>query len=595
MAHFTLTVDSNPDRRLQFIAQAGKQLSCLDGLDLKQAENHELAIIWAKAPLAPSSFHVDEKAFGLLLGYSVDDAGQWLDSRALQSIWTGETPRDKRLGGYFAALTYSPAHGLILGGDLLGFFPLYYAEADGALLASSSPELIAAHPAFKAELDFRGLTGIFLTNGLVNGHALVRGIKRLKHGHHLVWNRRQGAVEKEIFQFVATDSLPSCSPEEARELADTELLRAIRWHRPPHSASTLMLSGGLDSRLMAGYLSAEGITRDAVCLGRRTDFEVQVGGRVAAALAMNVHRETHELEPDGFARDAHQLARFEHLSGGFGFLEANASARVVAQSAPMFWSGFALEDVLGGDAMGFGLDPKTRVWSFEHLLSRLNEWAVPVRLLPSLLRTGDAREVIREQIAALEQQYAQGPETEARRCMRLKLFTRARFHVGQTVHRLAFGSWPLLPILDRRLLEKQFSIPTAVMMNRQLQRNMLTHRFPELARIPREHNSFRFEPLRQTRFADLATALETRIRKRYWRWRGEEPRRYFRCFDLNSPLWKAVRADAEKNLARLDPWLDRKALAALPWPAPEKLRNNPFTAGATQRLIFGLALWAARK
>jgi asparagine synthase (glutamine-hydrolysing) len=596
MAHFTLTLDSNRERRAQFLAKAGKKLISLEGLEFKEAEHQDFAIVWAHAPGAPNSQHSGEHQFGLLLGYAVDETGRWIDSQAVLNIWTGKSAGDPRFGGYFAAAVHTQEQGLILGGDLVGFFPLYYAEAGGVLIAGSSPELIAMHPLIRPELDFAGLAGIFLTNGLINNQPLLRGIHRLKPGHHLHWHKDRGAREMEIFRLTATESLDTISADEARELADAELLRAIRWHRPLQTKSVLMLSGGLDSRLMAGYLCSEGITNDAICLGRQSDFEVEVGARVASSLGMVQHREAGEPTPLDYATLGFDLAKMEHLSGGFSFLEMLASANDVAAAAPMFWSGFALEDLLGGDSTVFGWDSKTRVWSFERLFKGLNAWGFTSEAIKVLLRTPDAGEVVEGKISEIRREFERGEETPWQRCARTKLLTRARFHIGHLVHRLAMKSWPLLPILDRRLLERQFMIPDTFKAERRLQKNMLAHRFPKLMRIPREHSSFKLEPLNVSRLNKFIASMQSKVRRNYWHWRGEDPRRYFRYHDTNGPLWAALRIKAEPHREKLNQWLNPKAIAeVLPGPAAVIPPVKTIAAGTRPRLLLGLMLWSGRQ
>ena len=603
MAHFALTIDSDPTRRQEFIARASASLKSLPGLDVAQAEVGELAIVWAQGPTAPHSRHLGKTAFGLLLGYAIGDAGQWLDAGTVLKRWSNPSSQNEAFDGYHAAVAYSQSEGLALGVDVLGLFPMYYAAGGGVLIAGTSAELFAAHPRFETKLDLQGLVEIFLTNGLLDGRTLFRGARRLGCGCQLRWNAAQGAREIETFRLAPRGENHRPSAGEIRERADAGLVRAIRRHRPANAASALMLSGGLDSRLMAGYLRSEGITDAAVCLGRPADLEVEVGTRVAAACGLKVHREAREPDAGRFLDSARRAARWEHLAGGFSDLESEGSAETVGRAAPMFWSGFALEDVLSADTSWFGNNPGSGGCSFELFFGRLNGWGLPPEDLKSLLRAAEAGELIQEQIRRFRRGYERADETPPQRAFRMKLATRVRFHVGVILHRMSFKSWPLLPVLDRCLLNVMFNAPIEMLLARRLEKDLLLHRFPRLAGIPREHNTFWLEPLRShgpwgmALFQRTAARLEKKARRWYWqRWKKDEPRRYYRLYDFSGPLWRAVRAEAEAYRDRLDEWLDRKMVNDLLPPADVELKlDNPFSGAAVHRLLLGLLLWSARQ
>ncbi len=590
MAHLVLTIDSDSDRRKQFVARALASLKSLPGLRVAQAEIGQLAVVWAHGISAPQSCHLTTDAFALLAGYAVGDTGKWLDAVDLHTHWISAQRPGEVFDGYHAAVAYSPADGLFLGVDILGLFPMYYAHCGAALVVGSSPELLAAHPQFQSRLDVGGLAGIFLTNGLMGGQALLQGVRRLGAGCQLRWNADAGTREVETFGLTPQNPPFQCSAESARELAGAGLLRAIRRHRPPHSRSTLMLSGGLDSRLMAGYLCAENITDSVVCLGRPTDLELNVGSQVAAALGMKVNREPPGGRESDWLESGQRVARWEQLAGGFSHLEMAAAGKTVGQAAPMFWSGFALDGVLAAEESWFLGE------THGHFFQRLNRWGLTPEKLEQLLRGPQAGELIQGQLATMQHEFERTEESPAQSFFRMILATRVRFHIGTVLHRLSFYSWPLLPVLDRQLLAQQYNLPIELLLFRRLEKELLRHEFPQLSAIPREHNSFWLEPLQpETLFSKKTARLAKRLRRWYWeRWRKIEPRRYYRCYDLNHPQWRAVRVEAENHRHRLDEWLDRKVLnTLLPPPTVECKPNDPFAEGSAHRTLLGLALWSA--
>jgi asparagine synthase (glutamine-hydrolysing) len=603
MANLVLTVDPDPHRRQQFLHAARQRSVGVSDLQVRHAEVGDLAVIWGSNSTAPQSCCQSPDGFALLLGYAIADNGDRLDAPRLLALWTNGAAPLPTFDGYYAAVAYQADRGLTLLGDPLGLFPLYRNEGDSVLVAGSSPEWCAAHPGFAVSLDLAGLVGILLSNGLVANRPLLAGLKRIEAGHRLEWNATRGAREVETFQLRADESCRHASFDELREHVDGEIRRAIHRHRPPQVKTSLLLSGGLDSRLLAGYLSEEGIAYAPVAWGRASDFEVQAAAEVAASLGLPLMREPREPEDAEFVEAARLTARWEHLAGGFGGIEAWSKREVVAaETAPFFWSGFVMDELLGGMAAGSGRDSKTKSWGFEVFLRKLNRWGLAPAALKRLLRLSTADRLLDELIAAWKCDYERAELSVGQQAIRAKLGSRARFHIGSIVHRLSFHSWPLLPILDRRLLQLLFNLDVEALLGRRLETELLVSRYPQLARIPFDTNSFRFSASRAKEGQNSASLmmratdwLKYRGRRWYWQhWRRAEPRRYYRLYDLNMPCWQAVRDAAEPYRSSAYEWLDRTAFDdLLPPPNVAIESRDPFAAGAPRRTLLGLLLWAA--
>jgi asparagine synthase (glutamine-hydrolysing) len=363
----------------------------------------------------------------------------------------------------------------------------------------------------------------------------------------------------------------------------------------------LMLSGGMDSRLMAGYLHEAGLVDQAVVLGRSDDYEVRAAGRVAACLQLRLCREAQEPTARGFLQAARHVARWEHVSGGFSALENHCVARWMGQLSPFFWSGFTLDGTLGGRFPNCVRARADGLW-WKADFDRHNAWGVAVEDLAPLLRAHDARQLVDSVVADFRRDYEQGDLLPWQRSMRLLLANRVRFHVGGALHRLSLGSWPLLPMLDRRLVELLLSLPPQLLALRGLQRLLLQARFPSLATIALDTNSFRFDPAGARWWPKLAiagrvgSALKRQASRCYWQhWRRQEPRRYVRYFDVDGPLWRPVREAAQLHRGMLSPWLDRAQLDRLLPAADVDLDlPSPFAEAAATRTLLGLIFWTAQ-
>lgn len=602
MANLAFAVDPDPHQRQRFLRAARQRSGALSGLQIKHAEVGDLAVVWGCTNTAPHSCCQTPDGLALLLGYAIADNGDRWDASRLLARWVSAAAPMPAFDGYYAAVVYQAGRGLTLLGDPLGLFPLYRNEAGDVLIAGSSPEWCAAHPDLQLTLNPAGLAGILLTNGLVANRPLMAGLKRLAAGHRLEWTASGGAREVETFQLRADETGRHASFRELCEHVDGEIRRAIQRHRPPGATTSLLLSGGLDSRLLAGYLSEEQVACSAMAWGRESDFEVQAATAVAASLGLLLTREPREPDAAEFVNAACRSASWEQLSGGFGGHEAWLEGGIVARTAPYFWSGFAMDEVLGGFAAGAGRDPKTNAWGFEFFLRKLNRWGLAPAVLKRLLRPSATDDLVDELIAAWRCDFERAGLSVAQQGIRAKLDSRVRFHIGAIVHRLSFSSWPLLPILDRRLLQLLFNLDVDALLDRRLETALLDSRYPQLARIPFDTNSFRFSAFRVKSgrpSASLAIRavdwLKYRGRRWYWQhWRRAEPRRYYRLYDLNTPCWQAVREAAEpfRNSAceRLDP---ETFDDLLPPPQVRIEYRDPFGEGAPRRTLLGLLLRGA--
>jgi asparagine synthase (glutamine-hydrolysing) len=596
MAHLAFLVDPDADRRDRFVARVRTLFAELPGTTLGSATAGPAACVWAAAPNAPLDLHRDGDRFALLAGYAVDDAGRWLSARELADAWLADDAEATAHDGYHAAVAYDPARGLAAGFDPLGLFPLYHAPLpDGGLMVATTPEAFLAHPLFRASIDRLGLAGILLAQGLLNDRPLLAGARRLPMGHRLRGPPVGPLQEREIFRMTGTPPPPGETFADARERIADLLLTTLRRHRPPGDDSVLMLSGGLDSRLVAGCLADLGIPTRAVTFGRPQDHEVRAAVAVADRLGLPIERVSTEDAPERFAARARQSARFSQLSSGPGgddFAEGLCGATTTAR---FNWSGVPFDWVFEPISKHNGYDVASRTWSFDRLVAMINAWGVPVDRLPTLLGR-DGGELLGDVLHEVERSCTGGPFPVERQSALVRWDQRVRNHLAAALHRTSFVAWPLLPSTDRRFFSAVFGLPVPTFADRGLEKAILVSRRPDLAAIPLDTNSFRFEPLLWPgrppgRLSRAARSLVGKVRRATGGLLpGVDPRRYERLFDVDQPRWRAVRHAAEALRARLAEHLDPAALANELPPPDRRLRTRtPLQAGSPIRLLCGLA------
>jgi asparagine synthase (glutamine-hydrolysing) len=323
MANFVATVDPDPGRRSQFIQTIQSLLPPVEGLVTHSCSCQDFYACWAAHPSAPVSSIASPAGAAVVWGDVIlPGESTRMDARGLRTLWQQSPhPALPPFDGFYAAVAYNPYNGLTLATDILGLFPIYYYTHGEVALVASSPELLRYHPLFKAEFNPAGLVGILLTNGLVDGQTLWQNVRRLNAGHALIWQPQGMPKEVQQYEFpLPTDceSLTNQTFSEHLELLDQLLTQTLKRHAPTEQQYTLLLSGGLDSRMLAGFLHRQGIEPVALTLGKRTDLEMVGAWPIFLALDLQLLKITAALPDTTLAQRRAQnelvCTRFEQLA-----------------------------------------------------------------------------------------------------------------------------------------------------------------------------------------------------------------------------------------------------------------------------------------
>lgn len=594
MAHLALLFDGDADRRARFSHGVRELFAELPETVMAEAHCGPVSCLWAAGPQAPIDISRDDDRLAVLIGYAVDDAGRWVTAGQLADAWLTPGGASRVHDGYHIGIAYDSTRGFAAGNDPLGLFPLYHAALpDGGLIVATTPQAFTCHPHWTWQIDRTGLAGILLAHGLLDDRPLLAGVRRVSAGHRLRMVPGRTLEQVEVFRFEDAIAPAGESFAEAVERIDAELMAAIRRHRAPDDDALLMLSGGLDSRLVGACLADEGVSVRAVSFGRPRDFEVRAAMLVAERLGMPLEVVSTEHDDDAFVSQTRRAARFSHLSaapGGDDFATGLANA---ATTARFSWSGIPLDWVLEPVSKHNGYDAEAGRWSLDTLVRQINAWGVPLERLPALLgRDGDdlCRDLIQRQASSC----TGGPLPPERQSAVLRWNQRVRNHLGAALHMTSFVTWPLTVAIDRRFFSAAFGLPVAMFAKRRIEKAMLLRRRPDLADVPLDTNSFRFDSLRPDRRGAGGAALMSFARQ-FRRavqplMPGSDPRRYERVFNVDQPRWRNVRRAAEPLRPRLEDLLDATVLAEVFPPPGRRLRSRtPLVDGSPIRLLAGLA------
>lgn len=596
MANFVVVVDPRPDRRTAFCADAARRIAPLPGLTVGSCGSAGFAALWAAGARAPIASESDERGAAVIWGDALDDEGSRVAPGTLRAAWAGADAKLPAFDGYHAAVVYDAERGLTLGSDLIGMFPVYWWASGEVLLAGSSPELLRLHPCFSSSVDIEGLAAMLLTMYSVDGRTLLTGVRRLAPGHLLRAGPGLQPREVENYRLPTSDRYHEMPFSSQAELLHEVLVDAVRRHLPRDEPCALSLSGGRDSRLVAGLLEQQGNEVTAVTFGERGDMEMRCARGVARATGF-AHR-TLPLDVDSNGRCAELHATWFHCTTGFGALAHWGSAARMDDLPPRLATGYVMDPIVGGTHISWAYDKVNRRMSFDSFFARVNAHGVAEETLRTLFAGRGANELVDTAKATVRRNYDAYSDIESQRAWCFDIHHRQRFHVGNPPWFFSFATWPVQPAVDRRVLEVAGGLPLATLAERRAQDEVIKRFFPRLAELPLDRNSYNTEPLSPRvrylvgryvaeRLSPLAK-VATRSKRD-----GGERRFYYRIFDFNSPGWQAIRRLAEPHRDKLDGLMDRDRLDEyLPPPGVKLEVKNGIVDSSGRKMLVGLMLWA---
>ncbi|WP_414587629.1 asparagine synthase-related protein [Scytonema sp. PCC 10023] len=595
MANFFVVVDPDHERRSQFVKKIEPLLPPVEGLVTNSCSVGNFCAVWAASSTAPISHTVEQQDAAVIWGDAMHQTkAARINADGLLNLWKDSTDNTySAFNGFYAAVTYHQHYGLKVGADLLGLFPVYYYTHGEVALVGSSPELFRYHPLFQPAFNPAGLVGILLTNGLFDGQTLWQGIKRLDAGCLLFWQVGTSAKELRQYQLPKSEKdseYSQLSFAEQVELLAQALEQAIAQYDMSGKRASLLLSGGIDSRMLAGFLRRQNVDVAALTLGRRTDIEMRCAASVARTLAFEHHTATVPFAQ--YPACADTVVRWEHLANGFNVSTDWGILCDIKKLAPTTVTGYLMDRVVGGSAP---YSPSPDEMSYEAFFDNVNCWGFPPNLLKRLLRQEVFYDLVQDTLARIRIVYESYPGTEFRRSWWFEIFHSNRFHVGSSAWQLSFGAWPILPVLNWQLLEVSALLPEKTIAQRRAQMELLCTYFPQLAQLPLDRNAYNLEPLLGRKNQFLAPLVK--LQRRWWQFQqqklGYERRYYFRTYDFNNDGWRAIRQQAELYRDHIRCLFHEDVFnALLPTPDVRTQYKDPIIDASGIKALVGLLLWS---
>lgn len=487
--------------------------------------------------------------------------------------------------GYYIAGMVDEHDAIYLAADQFGLMPLYYWADKERFCFSTSPNAFLSHPCFNAKPDLMGVAGILLTMHATGNRTVHEGVRRLPPGHLLRWKASEGVRLTNAHPLNIHDRYFGWPLTRCQSLIQNTFNHSVK-QLAKLGETSVLLSGGLDSRLAAGCLRWHiPYKAPVITLGEPGDFEMQCARRVAKSLGWHQHPVSVNLGNYPFW--ALIQSRLEGMETSFvEFMWWQATEKLHGLK-PRIMTGFLGDAIMGATQIAYARNENSQEYSFDAQFARANRYGFTAADTSKLLKEPGLGEAVVEELRAEWNAYDGLP---FQKCWQFDLRHRQRLHVGPAAWRISFGAWPTLPYTDREFVEVMSGMPMPVMGERRAQYEMLKEKFPKLAALPLDRSGSDITPVVPTLFWNIKNHLSNPFVALLHN-KHIERRQYVRHFDVNGSGWSAVRKTSEISRSAAQRIFDDETLNAILPPADQPLITpDPIIDGARYKTLIGLIL-----
>jgi asparagine synthase (glutamine-hydrolysing) len=436
-------------------------------MDGELVEAQGLAVLGRTASPAPS----DAALLLRLYEEMGEDFALQLNGPWTAAIWDGRTRR------------------LVIANDRLGLHPLYYSQVAGGLIFGGGVRGLLAHPSLPRCMDRAAMAQFLTFDHVLGQRTLVKDVHLLPGGSVLTFH--DGRLDLRPYWRPLHPSQYMLRSEEelmAQLLHYLEQAVQRQVQRADGLALGLMLSGGVDSRVLLAYLvqHAGGRPLNSFTWGIPGCNDATYARQVARTLG--VPNAFYELRPDWLLRQAEEAVRIIDGLGNVVNLHALATLEPEAQAAPVIFKGF-----LGDAMMGFAQRPQhwadyddaTRIQA--HLQVHRDQGVISFDPAQhSQLFSAACQSEVGDAVLA---EYRAGMDASR---SSLLADQRIYFDYTQRVPRMTINGVEVvrsravvrLPFCDNDLIDFMLAVPPGYRYQRSLMRNAFIRAFPQLAQIP---------------------------------------------------------------------------------------------------------------
>ncbi len=389
-------------------------------------------------------------------------------------------------GLFIAALWNQRECSVTLLNDRVGVHYLYYHHDESRLLFGPEMKALLCDPSVQKMVDPEAVADFF-TFGFVSGtRTFLRRVKVMPPGTIMRYQRGKLTLEN-YWDFPFTGSANGHSKSDYVEELHQVLKRTIKRQTNDHCRYGLALSGGLDSRLLAGYLGKAVTPLHTFTFGDLETDEAKIAERVSGLVGGHHQHVAYSVEE--FAESFEKIIWL--TEGPINTAEYYQLAKSVAHRVDVAFCGH------GGDVLS-GRNLTKSVYQAEGIATLQEE--VFSRYSRRVLGNKDPFEFFSHDYHALvdgsvrrnfDSTFA-GLQTEISANAELKhtMKTRTWREVTRVVDLPRFVVRYRYPYFDYEVLDFFLKLPPSMRLNAKVYRGLLISRFPKLAGIPYPNRKF---------------------------------------------------------------------------------------------------------
>ncbi len=407
---------------------------------------------------------------------------------------------------------------LLIANDRFGLRPLYWAHYGGKFVFGPEVKIILEDPAFEKTLNIVAVAEYMRFQQLLGDKTFFEGISLLPVASVLTYDLSVDRVEIQPYWTFA--DIPECRQGIDYEEAVREAVRLFQAAVDRLSSGGqrvgLYLSGGLDSRLIAGCLAKKQQAFDTITYGQAGSIDVVLAKRIAKAIGSMHH--WHEFRNGEWILDHVDL----HLDLTEGYHSWIHSHGMSTLEEARFWlrvnlTGLNVDTLIGPYLSSTDIADASDYLAFNcslfHFCNQNYTWPGLTEAEERLLYT--TRYAIQSQGLAFESLRAEMSRCAAQRPeVRWEEFKIVHHNRRMTQNYIVFNSSHFenrFPGYDYSLFDFVETLPVAMRSDRRLEQDMIERIAPALALIPRSRDGLLFTRRRGRR---MVHHIVTRLKQR---------------------------------------------------------------------------------
>lgn len=399
----------------------------------------------------------------------------------------GENFAVKLNGAFVAAIWDVMRRKLLLVNDRLGLYPLYYSLHNGALLFASGVRSLLVDSSLPRNVDWTAIAQFLTFDHLLDDRTLLESVRLLPQGSILSYSDGKTQI-KRYWEINYPQNYPLRSEQDYMDEFSALISQSVARQAPGGLPGGILLSGGLDSRMLLAYLTSE--LREKPLRSFTWGIPGCDDARYAREVAKKAGSEHHffELKPDWLLAKAEQAVRITDGMANLINLHAFATLDEEAELANVIYKGFL------GDAM-FGFGIRQQFWAaYDEPARQRAHFQVHTDQGVITFNPNEQKDhftdKFRRQIGnSVYDSYIAGMDDSRSQIMANQ---RLYFDYRQRVPRMTLKGVEVvrtramvrLPFSDNDLVEFSIKVPPGLLYERRLMRNAFVREFPKFAQIP---------------------------------------------------------------------------------------------------------------